>query len=169
MSWKAGILAGGIILILLAGSNFVTYKLSYKSGYNDAVASIVIDSTVITADTVYAIADTVIRYEWLIVNEAETDTVDDVITYVTQIDTSVVIAQDTVVHLNQDISFSEGYFSILTDIQIKPIERFIEVTKTVFRTVEVPVPADPPFYNTFWFASVFWGVVAIIIAVASIL
>ena len=28
---------------------------------------------------------------------------------------------------------------------------------------------DPPFYNTFWFASVFWGVVAIIIAVASIL
>jgi len=54
MTWKAGIIAGGIILILLAGSNFVNYKISYKAGYSAAVATLTQDSTVVTTDTVWA-------------------------------------------------------------------------------------------------------------------
>ncbi len=163
MSWKA--IAGGIlfVLILLAGSNFVTYKLSDKSGYDRAVATLTQDSTIVTADTVWAVTDTVIRYEWLIIKEADTDTVEDVITYSTHIDTAVVMGIDTVAVINQDISLTEGIFETLMNIEIRPVEKIINVIKTEFRTVvkEVRISSFP---NTF--LTGFISAIITIIAVA---
>jgi len=180
MTWKAGIIAGGIILILLAGSNFVNYKISYKAGYSAAVATLTQDSTVVTTDTVWAKADTVIKYEWLIVNEAVIDTVNDVVTYSTHIDTVIIkettvamnyehyyeayTKKDTVAIINQDISFTEGIFKTLMKIDIRPVEKIINITETIFRTVEVPVSADPPFYNT-WLAGFISGVISFLLLV----
>ena len=147
MSTQQVIIAAGISLIILAAFYFYGGH-KYDKGYADAVAAVTVDSTEVIIDTFYVETE-VIKYEWLIVNEGVIDTVNEGVRYSTSLDTTVVIAQDTVLSLKQDISFSEGMFEVLSKIDIYPIERFIEVNKTVFRTVEVPVPADPSFPNTF--------------------
>ena len=165
MSWKAGIIAGGIILILLAGSNFVNWKLTSVSYYEAGQNSVIQDSMAVTAaDTVWAVADTVIKYEWLIVSEAVIDTVNEVVTYSTHIDTAVVINKDTVAIINQDISLTEDIFEILMKIDIRPVEKIINVIKTEFRTVIKKVAADPPFYNT-WIVGFISGVISFLLLV----
>ena len=66
--------------------------------------------------------------------------------------------------LNQDISFTEGVFETLLKIDIRPVEKIITVTKTEYRTVIKEVPADPPFYNTFVFGSVFTTIALLLLA-----
>ena len=185
MSTKSLLISVGIVAVLLIASHYFTYKTAYSKGYDDAVATLTIDST--KTDTI-----TVVKYDTVYIKihhytRADVDTVHnvtgDALIYKMLVDTSVVIAEDTVVVLKQDISFApsfitdgggnewtvytkddfKGYFDIITDIQIRPVEKLIEVTKTVFRTVKVPVPADPPFYNTFWFGSVFATIAILLI------
>jgi len=66
----------------------------------------------------------------------------------------VIIEQDTVALISQDISFTEGIFKILMDVEIRPIKETITIDKIIFQTVEVPVPANPPFYQKFTFGFV---------------
>ena len=162
MSTQQVIIAAGISLIILAAFYFYGGH-KYDKGYADAVAAVTVDSTEVIIDTFYVETE-VIKYEWLIVNEGVIDTVNEGVRYSTSLDTTVVIAQDTVAVLKQDISFSEGMFEVLSKIDIYPIERFIEVNKTVFRTVEVPVPASPPFYNT-WIAGFISGIISFLMIV----
>ena len=163
MSWKA--IAGSIlfVLILLAGSNFLNWKLTSISYYKDGQNSVIKDSTETRIDTVFVEVE-VTKYEWIIINEGVTDIVNDVVTYSTSLDSTFVIDEDTVAVLTQDISFTEGIFEILTKLEIRPVEKIINVTKTIFQTVPVEVPADPPFYNTFWFGSVFSTIAIILLA-----
>lgn len=169
MSWKA--IAGSIlfILILLAGSNFVNWKLTSKAYYKAGQNSVVQDSIITDIDTVKVPYPVPVYYEKKETKKAEIDSTEDAIIYTTSLDSTFVMGGDTVATLVQEIAFSEGMFDILSKIKIYPIESIIDSTTTVYQTVEVPVPADPPFYNTFWFASAFWGLVAAFIAVASIL
>ncbi len=148
MSLKSTLVAAGVILLILAASHYFTYRAGYSDGSDDKEATLTQDSTVVTTDTVWAKADTVIRFEWLIVNEAEIDTIEDVITYSTHIDTTIIIDKDTVAVINQDISLTEGIFETLMKIDIRPVEKIINVIKTEFRTVvkEVRISSFP---NTF--------------------
>ena len=159
-------MAIGTVLILLAISNYITFRVTKNIVTKDTIASLVIDSTEVIIDTVY-VASEVVKYEWLIVNEAEVDTTEDTIIYTTQIDTSIIIDKDTVVTLKQDISFSQGIFEILSNITIKPIEKIITVNRTEFRTVLKEVPAEPIWYNT-WIAGFISGVVAFLILALSL-
>jgi len=169
VSTKSTLIAIGIAIAVLIASNYYTYKTAYSKGYDDAVATLTTDSvsvdtlTIVKYDTVYINIHHYIRADVDTVSGALNEALNGAINYSTNIDTSVVIDKDTVVVLRQDISFSEGYFDIITDIQIRPVEKLVEVTKTVFRTVKVPVPADPAFYNTFWFGSVFATIAILLI------
>lgn len=164
MSWKA--IAGSIlfVLILLAGSNYVTWKVTSETYYKDGVSSVVQDS--VKADTVWVEVE-VIKYEWIIVKQAEADTVDEIITYSTSLDSTFVIDEDTVAVLKQDISFTEGMFEILTNIEIRPIESIIITTE--YKTIVVPVPEGNPFYDTTVFGIILTLVLQAIIALAFIL
>ncbi len=142
-------MAAGIEALIFVVFGYFYGEHKYDEGGDDTRASIVTDSTVVvTTDTVWAVADTVIKYEWLIVNEAVIDTVNDAVTYSTRIDTAVVINKDTVAIINQDISLTEGIFETLMKIDIRPVEKIINVVKTEFRTVvkEVQISSFP---NTF--------------------
>jgi hypothetical protein len=162
MSVKSTLIALGVVLIFIALGYFYGEK-KYDTGYDDAINSITLDSTVTTADTVYTKGREVTVYIPYYV-KAIVDTVDESIIYSTELDTSVVIEQDTVVTLKQDISFSEGFFNILTDLVIKPIKETVTINTTQFQTVvkEIPVSQFP---NTFLtgFAS------ALIIAIVSLI
>ena len=152
MTTKSLIVAGGIVLILLAVSNFITWRVTKSIVTDDVIATLTTDSTAV--DTVLTVEyDTVYIY-FPYYAGALIDTVGDDIVYSTQIDTSVVDKGIEVFHLKQSVSFSNGYFDIITDIQIRPVEKLVEVTKTTFRTVLKEVPANPPFYNTYIFGSV---------------
>ncbi|MFA9409468.1 MAG: hypothetical protein ACERKJ_11650, partial [Candidatus Dadabacteria bacterium] len=111
------IIAISITAVVLFASHFITYKVSYNKGYDDAVATLSIDSTVVVIDTFYVKADTVTKYEWLFVNVADVDSSKDALVYSTQLDTSIVMEDDTVATLKQDISFTEGIFKILSEIE----------------------------------------------------
>ena len=181
MSVKSTLIAAGIILLVFAVIGYFYGEHKYDTGYDDAVATLTQDST--SVDTL-----TIVKYDTVYINihhyiRADVDTVNESLVFSTQIDTSVVIAEDTVVVLKQDISFApsfitdgggnewtvytkddfKGYFDIITDIQIRPVEKLVEVVKKVFRTVKGPVPADPAFYNTFWFGSVFATIAILLI------
>ncbi len=142
-----------LIAIALLAAGLFAYHSWYGNyreqvGVDKTVATLTQDSTVVTSDTVWVVADTVIKYEWLIIKEADTDTIEDIITYSTHIDTALVINKDTVAVINQDISLTEGIFETLMKIEIRPVEKIINVIKTEFRTVikEVRISSFP---NTF--------------------
>ena len=164
MSTKSTLVAAGIVLLLLAASHYFTYKTAYNKGYDDCLNTLTQDSTKKTVDTVYIKGREVTVYIPYYA-EAYTDTVQGAIVYKTQIDTSVVIEQDTVMHLTQDISLTEGIFEILSEIDIFPIERIVTVDKTTFRTVvkEVTVSEFP---NTFLTGLISGLVLFIIMVVA---
>lgn len=143
----------GIVITVLFASHYSSNRAGYNSGYKDAVNSITQDSVIIIeTDTVFVAEYFPIYLEWE--READVDTVDDIITYSTHIDTTVIIEQDTVALISQDISFTEGIFKILMDVEIRPIKETITIDKIIFQTVEVPVPANPPFYQKFTFGFV---------------
>ena len=174
---------------MLIASFFTGRITCYRAGEDDTIANLTQDSTsvdtltIVKYDTVYINIHHYVRADVDTVSGALNEALNGAIIYSTNIDTSVVINEDTVVVLKQDISFApsfitdgggnewtvytkddfKGYFDIITDIQIRPVEKLVEVVKKVFRTVKVPVPADPPFYNTFWFGSVFATIAILLI------
>ncbi len=163
MNWKA--IAGSIIfvLILLASSNFVNWKLTSKAYYKDGQNSVIQDS--VKTDTL-----TVIKIDTFYINihhyiKAKVDTVGEVVFYSAKTDTVIIENQDTLAIIKEEITFNEGIFEVLMDIEIRPVEKLVEITKTVFRTAMVEVPADPPFYNTFWFGTVFTIIAAVLLAI----
>ena len=163
MGWKAitGIII--FILIILVGSNIVNWKLTSTSYYNDGQDSVIQDSTIVEIDTVRVPYPDPFPVYIKVKVEAETDTTDDTITYSTHIDTALVIDKDTVAVINQDISITDGIFEVLMKIDIRPVEKIINVIKTEFRTVvkEVRISSFP---NTF--LTGFISAVITIIAVA---
>ena len=166
MSVKSFLMAAGIEALIFVVFGYFYGEHKYDEGGDDTRASIVTDSTVVITDTVWAKADTVIRYEWLIVSEAVIDTVEDVLTYSTHIDTAVVINKDTVAVISQNISLTEGIFETLMKIEIRPVEKIINVVKTEFRTVvkEVRISSFP---NTFLtgFISAIITIIAVALAI----
>ena len=161
MSTKSTLISAGIILLVFAVIFYFYGEHKYDTGYDDAVATLTQDSTAV--DTVLTVEyDTVYIY-FPYYAEAVIDTVNEAIRYSTQIDTSVVIDSVEVAHITQDIYFSEGMFEILSKIDIYPIEKIIEVTKTQFRTVvkEVTVSEFP---NT-WLTGFISGVISFLIMV----
>ncbi len=166
MSFKSFLMAAGVEALIFVVFGYFYGEHKYDEGGDDTRASIVTDSTVVvTTDTVWAVADTVIRYEWLIINEAVIDTVNEVVTYSTQIDTAVVMGKDTVALISQDISLTEGIFQTLMKIDIRPVEKIINVIKTEFRTVikEVRISSFP---NTFLTGFISAVITIIIVALA---
>jgi len=163
MSVKSFLMAAGVEALIFVVFGYFYGEHKDSGGYDRAVATLSQDSTVVITDTVWVKADTVIRYEWLIVSEAVIDTVEDVLTYSTHIDTTVIINKDTVAVISQDISLTEGIFETLMKIDIRPVEKIINVVKTEFRTVvkEVRISSFP---NTF--LTGFISAVITIIAVA---
>ena len=173
MSTKSTIIAVVLLAAGLFASHYFTYKTAYSTGYDAAVATLSVDSTAV--DTVITKADTVFVIKFRHYVDADVDSISWVdetgqtdsvlfdIVYSTQIDTSVVSGTDTVATLTQNISFSNGYFDIVTDIQIRPVEKLVEVTKTSFRTVlkEVTVSEFP---NT-WLTGFISGVISFLIMV----
>ena len=178
MSTKSLIVAGGIVLILLAVSNFITWRVTKNIVTDDVIATLTTDSTAV--DTVLTVEyDTVYIY-FPYYAEAQIDTVYESLVFSTQIDTSVVINEDTVVVLKQDISFApsfitdgggnewavytKGDFKILTDLELRPVEKLVEVTKREFRTVPKEVPVSK-FPNTFMTGFVSGLLIAIILLI----
>lgn len=163
---RSTLLAIALTIAGLIASHYFYGNFRYDSGHRDGVSSVSQDSVKI--DTVF-VEVPVIEYEWIVVKEAEVDTVNDasndLMTYSTSLDSTFVIDKDTVAVLKQDISFTEGMFEILTNIEIRPIEKIITVTNTVYQTAikEVAVSKFP---NTFLtgFISAVVLVFAIIVA-----
>ncbi len=158
------IIAAGITLIILAAFYFYgNYR--EQVGVDKTIATLTVDSTITKTDTVWAKADTVIKYEWIFVNVADVDTVEDVLTYSTQLDTTVIIDKDTVLVLTADISLTEGIFETLMKIDIRLVEKLVTVTKTIFQTVikEVSVSEFP---NTFLTGFISAVITIILVALA---
>jgi len=124
-----------------------------------------------------------VYFDWE--READVDTVNDVITYSTHIDTAIVyhrdstfntiMVSDTVAVISQDISltlikdaYTEGLFNVLMNIELKPIEKIITITEIVYQTVIKEVAASPPFYNT-WIVGFISGVIMFLILAISLL
>ena len=55
-------------------------------------------------------------------------------------------------------------FEVLRDIEIRPVGKLINVVETIFQTVPVEVPADPPFYNT-WIIGFISGIISFLLLV----
>ena len=169
MSTKSTLIAVGIIILMLIASFFTGRITCYRAGEDDTIANLTQDSTsvdtltIVKYDTVYIKIHHYVRADVDTVSGALNEALNGAINYSTNIDTSVVVDSVEVFHLKQSISFSEGMFEVLSKIDIYPIEKIVEVTKTVFRTVKVPVPADPPFYDTFWFGSIFTAIAILLI------
>ena len=167
MSWKALIISGGIILILLAGSNFVTYKVSYNQGKKDAIASITQGS--VRIDTVFVpLLDTVFVKADTIKVKAGKEVAESGTIFKTRIAIPVIMEEDTIGIINEKISFNpenETFNVIIEDLVIKPIEKYVPIVTKIYRTIPVEVSVDPPFYNTFWFGSVFATIALILVAI----
>ncbi len=155
MSVKFNLLAAGILLLVFAAIGYFHGEGRYKSGRKDAVNSITQDSIEIRIDTVKIPYPDPFPVYLERTIDADIDTSDNIITYSTHIDSTVIIDGDTVAVINLDISLTEAIFKILMSIELRPVEFLVALTRTEFRTVPVFIPADPPFYNTFWFGSVF--------------
>ena len=158
MSIKSSLLSVGVIMAIFLIGGYFYGEHKYDKGYDDAVATLTTDSTAVVIDTFYVKADTVTKYEWVLVNVADVDSSKDALVYSTQLDTSIVIEGDTVATLREDISFSDGVFAILMDLELRPVEKIVEITRTEFRTVKVPVPADCTFPNT-WLTGFISGLI----------
>ena len=161
MSTKSTLIAVGIIILMLIASFFTGRITCYRAGEDDTIANLTQDST--SVDTL-----TIVKYDTVYINihhyiRADVDTVNESLVFSTQIDTSVVVDSVEVFHLKQSVSFSQGYFDIITDLQIRPVEKLIEVTKTSFRTVvkEVTVSEFP---DT-WLTGFISGVISFLIMV----
>ena len=164
MSVKFNLIAAGILIVGLAALIYFYGGSRYKDGHRDGVSSVVQDS--LKVDTVFVDVP-VIEYEWIVIKEAEVDTVDKVITYSTSLDSTFVVDKDTVAVLKHDISFAEGIFEILTNIEIRPVEKLI--IKTEYKTIEILVPESNPFYNTTVFGIILTLILQAIVALAFIL
>ena len=140
-----------LILSIFVAIAYFYSERRYVAGYNAGFHSVIQDSSITHTDTVFTTDTVKVRYD--VVREAEIDTINDALRYTTQIDTSVYENGTKVATLKQDISLTRGIFSILTDIDVFPVERLVTTTETVYQTATVEVPASPPFYNTFWFGS----------------
>ena len=169
MSIKSTLIAAAVILLTFVAICYFYGEGKYKSGYKDGQDSVVQDSTITDIDTVKVPYPVPVYYEKKETKKAEIDSTEDAIIYTTSLDSTFVIDGDTVATLVQEITFSEGMFDILSKIKIYPIESIIDSTTTVYQTVEVPVPADPPFYNTTTFGIILTLILEAIIALAFIL
>ncbi len=162
MSIKLNLLAAGILILVFAAIGYFYSEGRYKSGYKDAVASVTQDSVEIRIDTVKIPYPDPFPVYLERTIDADIDTVDNIITYSTHIDSTVIIDGDTVAVINLDISLTEAIFKILMEIDIRPAEYLITLTRTEFRTVPVFIPADPPFYNT-WIVGFISGVISFLL------
>ena len=167
MSWKA--IAGSIlfILILLAGSNFVTWKLTTKALKKDFIASVTKDSSETIIDTVWLKPDT-IRIKSFVIIKPEVDTLENIILYSAGFDTTIIENDDTLAVIKEEIIFDGNVFEVLRDIVIMPVEKLVIIENTKWQTAIVEVPADPPFHNT-WIAGFISGVVSFLIIVIALL
>ncbi len=164
MNTRPIIIAAGISLIILAAFYFYGEHKD-REGYNRAVATLTQDSTVVEIDTVRVPYPDPFPVYIKVKVEAETDTTDNTIIYSTHIDTALVINKDTVAVINQDISFTDGIFETLMRIEIRPVEKIINVVKTEFRTVvkEVRISSFP---NTFLTGFISAVITIIVVALA---
>ena len=125
------------------------------------------DSTTVRIDTVIKKVPDPFPVYYERKKQAEVDTLENIIFYSAGFDTTVVVDGDTLAVITEDVIFDGNMLEVIREIKIIPVEKLIIKTITEWQTVMMEVPADPPFYNTFWFASIFWGLVAVIVAVAS--
>lgn len=167
MSWKA--IAGSIffVLILFAGSNFVTWKITTSQVTKDVQASLTQDSVRVDTlrvpypDTIYVKGDT-------IKIKADKEITELGTIFKTNISIPIISKEDTIGIIDEKIIFNpedETFKIIVEDLIIKPIEKYIPIVTTIYQTIPVEVPADPPFYNTFWFGSVFTIISAVLLAI----
>ena len=154
-----------IVIAVLVVTHYFYGEHRYKQGASDTVDSVTQDS--VAVDTVIvATIDTVFITSYVLI-EAKVGTVGEVLFYSANLDTTILVEkirkmggwtiyeEDTLAIIKEEITFSEGIFEVLRDIELRPIEVIRTITESIYQTVPVEVPADPPFYNTFWFGSVF--------------
>jgi len=167
MSWKA--IAGSIffVLILLAGSNFVTWKLTTSALRKEFKTSVTKDSSETIIDTVWLKPDT-IRIRTASVKKADFNIINEVGFHSADFDTMIVENGDTLAIIKENISFVDGMFELLRDIKIMPPEQSAETEDTInWQTAIIEIPADPPFYNT-WIAGFISGVISFVILVIAL-
>ena len=82
-----------------------------------------------------------------------------------KIDTTFVMAGDSI-DLQQTVAFDESRktFDVMFDLAIRKADQMVVVDSIPY-LVEVPVPTEQPFYDTFWFGSVFAVIAGIILAI----
>jgi len=161
-------MAAGVEALIFVVFGYFYGEHKDQGGYDRAVASIVQDSVEIRIDTVrIPYPDPFPVYIEREI-EAEIDSIDGVITYFAEIDTTVMAEGDTLVVIEQSLSFSEGVFKTIMKIDIRPVEYLITLTRMEFRTVPVFIKADPPFYNT-WIVGFISGVISFLILAVSLL
>ena len=176
MNWKS-ILAMSIVIAVLVVTHYFYGEHRYKQGASDTVDSVTQDS--VAVDTVIvATIDTVFITSYYLI-EAKVDTVGEVLFYSANLDTTILVEkirkmggwtiyeEDTLAIIKEEITFSEGIFEVLRDIELRPIEVIRTITESIYQTVPVEVPADPPFYNT-WIAGFISGVISFLILVISL-
>lgn len=166
MGTKSTLIAAGVIALAFVAVCYFYGEHKYDRGYADAVASIIVDSTETKIDTVRVPYPDPFPVYIEREIEAETDTIDSVITYSAELDTTVMKGGDTVAVITQDLYFTEGIFKTLMEIEIRPVERLVLITKTTFSTVPVFVNIDPPFYNTTVFGIILVLAVEVMLAIA---
>ncbi len=167
MSFKSTLLVTGIVIAVLVASHYAVHIVTKNIVTEDVLASITQDSVVTVIDTVRVPYPDPFPVYLERTIDADIDTVDNIITYSTQLDTTIIIDGDTVAVINQDISLTEGIFNILMNIELRPIEKTITITETVYQTITKEVPSSPPFYNT-WIVGFISGVISFLILVISL-
>jgi len=166
MNWRALIITGSIILILLAGSNFVTYRVTKNVVKKELLESIIKDSVVVDTVIVTKIDTIFIENKNVNIKAKKTEEKNETI-FSKEFEVPIISKKDTVGELKEKVSFNlkKETFDIVRDIIIKPVEKLVTVQKRIYKTVPVEVPASPPFYNTFWFGSVITTIAIIILAI----
>ncbi len=172
MSWKFGIIAGGVILALLAVIFYFYGEHKENVGVEKTLTSLTEDSLRITQDSVKAIIDTFYIKGDTIRLPAEKEMADSGMVFKTELTIPVIVGLDTVGMIKQKVSFDseeEVFDIIIEELIIKPVTKYIPVImKTYYQTAIREVPADPPFYNTFWFGVIFTTVAYTIAIIASV-
>ncbi len=172
MSNKVILIVIGITIVVLIASHYFYGEHKERVGVEKTLASLIEDSLKVTQDSAEVRIDTFYIKGDTIRLPAEKEMADSGMIFRTELTIPVITGLDTVGMIKQKVSFDsekEMFNIVIEELIIKPATKYIPVfKKTYYQTAIREVPADPPFYNTFWFGVIFTTVAYTIAIIASV-
>ena len=170
MSTKITLITAGLLILAVIFYFYGEHKENV--GVEKTLTSLKTDSLRVSQDSVKTVTDTFYVKGDTIRLPAEKEMADSGVIFRTELAIPVIVGLDTVGMIKQKVSFDsekEMFNIFIEELIIRPVTKYVPVSvKTYYQTAIKEIPADPPFYNTFWFGVIFTTVAYTIAIIASV-